>query len=170
MSDLAQAIVNLGKAAQHRTSARRELRDATELVAAAIRKQLRAGDIIDGIAIDGSPEEGADYSVNRVCDARGRVQQVLCRGTTDSRSMAVLEPIETDTPPDLELPAGWITMSDPRDDATADDPGFHKASDNERQAFAKEVPAVIAAFEQQLREEAEAFGVAARALTKLAVR
>jgi hypothetical protein len=44
MGDLAQAIVSLASAAEKRRGARADLIDATDTIAAAIRKQLRSGD------------------------------------------------------------------------------------------------------------------------------
>jgi len=181
MSDLAQALVDLGKAATERRLARRQLEQATATVAAAIRKQLRAGDCIsiekrtvpaDLVVADSELDHinasfsedgqtatlgGAVYGVGRVFDAKGKLQQVLYREAIGP-DWAILDEIE-------------VHGDDPR---ALTDPEklqeYHRASAAERLLFAREAPDVIAEFARYAAGEASSFARAAGAVTKLAVR
>jgi hypothetical protein len=150
MIDLAQAIVDLGKAAQLRTGARRELVKSTSTVAAAIRRHLRTeedqawvDDALNPHAVANG--DGPIYVVRRFRTVAGELQSALCRDD------AILE----------EIDLGNID---------GDDVGVHKATARERRCFAKEAPTVVAEFEVELRRDAEEFSEAARAVTKLVVR
>ncbi len=160
MGDLAQAIVDLGKAAQLRTGARRRLVESTSIVAAAIRKQLRTEEDMVSVQHDLSsgvvqPSEEASahnitYSVVRFEADGARPQQALCR------DLAVLEDIDGVNGREL------VPVID-RDE-------FHRATAQEREHFVVEAPVVIAAFERLLRDEAGAFTKAAGSVAKLVVR
>jgi hypothetical protein len=181
--DLATAIVNLGKAAQQRKTARREFLASTAIVAAAITKQLRRGDYIDiperkvsahelfgdiharfsGDDMEVATLPGATYAVTRVFDGKGRVQQVLCRegypGDEAGLDWAILEDFDAvgDDPHAMTSPDNEIES-------------YHRATADECLLFAREAQHVIDAFANELRGDANDFAAAAQQLTKLAVR
>jgi hypothetical protein len=179
--DLATAIVTLGKAAQQRKTARRELVTSAAVVATAIRRQLRRGDTIDidrrevpalqlgdnllnaSLSREVAKLPGAVYYVDRVFDAKGRLQQVLCREgwghDTSGLDWAILDDIDGNG-------------DDPRSMTSPDENthSYHRASADECLIFAREAQHVIDAFANELRGDANDFAAAAQQLTKLAVR
>lgn len=162
MGDLAESLVELGRAAKTRSHARRELKEATEVVAAAIRKQLRSRDVVEVVDPD-RVDEMVGYCVVRVWDGEGNLQQVL------ARELAILEPIEESVSTSAEMMREGVTPF-----GTPDDPDgetvFHVASARERSHFAQEAALVVKLFEKQLRQDAEDYTGAAQQLVKLAVR
>lgn len=159
MADLAEAIVELGKAAQARKGARRDLMAATAVVAGAIRRQLRRGDSTEV----GEAPSTAVYGVDRVYDGHGALCQVLIRESgkyPDGTAWAVLEDIDVDgdDPRRLTSPDGIDVRV------------FHRATADECLLFAREAEALVAAFTAELREDTDTLAAAASRLAKLAVR
>lgn len=155
MSDLAQAIVDLGKAAEDRRHARHDLQEATDVVADAIAKQLRTGDSITiGDGTMGFPT--AVYDVRSVSWRVGgdshSVVAALCRNG------AVLG-----TPPSGA--GAFRSAYDPSTFAA-----LRLASGDERAAFALEAPRVVDGFTQALGKQAEKFASGAALVVQRAVR
>jgi hypothetical protein len=179
MADLAQAIVDLAGIATERRAARRQLEEATSIVAAAIRKHLRRGDMVevdklfssltkDGrtawkpvrMSLDERSFQTVEYHVQRFLTDDGP-RSVLCRGG------AVLEPIAVAGQQlrSIDGPASEITA-----DVDEDEEFFHRADGQELMHFAHEAASVVAAFAEELQEEASGFAEAADKVAKLAVR
>jgi hypothetical protein len=155
MSDLAQAIIDLGKAAEVRNHARRDLIESTATVAGAIAKQLRRGDHVSFRAGEG-PGPLVTYRVERFRDnsyvtfAGGEMKTitVLCRG------VALLQSIQ-----------GKLFSPDHEEGGD-----FHLATPAERIRFADEAPMVVDAFAELVRREAAVFAETAKKAAKLTVR
>jgi hypothetical protein len=148
MGDLARAIVDLAKAAETRRAARRQLIDATDVVAQAIRKELRTADFV--IVPRPHDEE------QQVMYMAARVRYVSADGAKESevllRDGAVLE----------QLPSSSRVEDDHLE--------VHPATAEERWAFVQEAPAVISAFHEELFREARQFEVAAHSATRVVPR
>lgn len=180
MTDLAAAIVDLGKSAQSRKSARRHLEEAAATVAAAIRKHLRRGDEVEveylALTWNGDhaaepvwgplPADNAEgailvtYSVQRFRGADGTPQTALCREDT------VLEHF-TLRLREYESPDGTP------DDLVTDREGvkeWHAADEDDLEHFAREAGSVAKAFEEKLADEARSWDESAQLITKLVVR
>lgn len=161
MGDLAQAIVSLGRAAERRRGARVDLIEATDTIATAIREELRSGDAVE---VEGHQDfltslitatkvtYRASRVTRRLTTGSGKQQDALIRETDTRRSVFGLDGVG-----DYEVaqPVGAIA---------------HTASEEERQAFVHEVPAVVAAFNRLLEEQASRYESAAKKATKLTPR
>ncbi len=161
MGDLAQAIVSLGRAAERRRGARADLIEATDTIASALREELRSGDSVE---VEGHQDfltslistAKVTYHASRVTRrlpiGSGKPQDALIREAETKRAVFGLEGVG-----DYEMgqPTGAIA---------------HTANEEERQAFVHEVPAVVAAFNRLLEEQASRYEAAAKKATKLTPR
>jgi hypothetical protein len=188
--DLATAIVSLASAAERRRGGRAALIEATDTVAKAIRKQLRSGDEVVVPRLETTPrpnDKAVDYTaerVGRLVWSDGDVQrhpEVLANQDVLLRGLAILG---------LEKATGrYVTDNqvaelrdairladearanrEPFDEVYVEDYECHPATAEEREAFVKEAPTVIAALRELLDEQAEVFEETARKATKLTPR
>lgn len=160
--DLAEALVDLSRAAQQRRTARRDLTEAGITVARAIRKHVRTYD-------------DCDLSENLYYEVAGLVEEdapegtrptpVLCRiqsvqgsdGKAREHFAHALEPIPG---------AKTRRYVDPRGDQQL----YHLATPEQYLDFAEEAGRVIANYAQDLRDDAQTWTEAAGAIAKLTPR
>ena len=160
MPSLAEALVSLERAATERRTARRELREATAVVAKAIAAPLRVG---DSVTVNGSEyrvvrlgwlgRQGPGWSAVPCPDP----EPVLCRN-----KFALWDPrMSWWDGHDMQYPFGH-----PYDD---DDPcmEYPLAGRDTILAFAAEAEDVIKAFTNLMQGEVETFNKAATALAHL---
>ena len=161
MGDLAQAIVSLGRIAERRRGARTDLIEATDTIAAAIREELRTGDMVE---IERHAQEflsgliyapgKATYRATRVnVNAAPRPIDVLAR-VVDGKAALFGE--------GLGRAAGAIGPDEGVD--------VHVATEEERQAFVQEASAVVSAFRRLLEQQASDYEAAAKKAAKLTPR
>jgi len=158
---LAQAIVSLGRSAERRRGARANLIEATDTIANAIREELRSGDSVEveghqdfltSLLSTAKVTYRASRATRRLAVGAGKPQDALIRESDTKRAVFGLDGVGEY---DLGQPVGAIA---------------HTASEDERQAFVHEVPAVVAAFNRLLEEQASRYESAAKKATKLTPR
>jgi hypothetical protein len=189
--DLATAIVGLARSAEQRRGARADLIEATDTVAAAIRKQLRNGDEVVVARLEATLPPPKDKSVDYTAASAGRLRwstsdvarhpeiseahDVLLRG----RAVLGLEKASgryiTDDQLDELREAVRVAdeaarTKEPYDEVYIDDYLCHPGTPEEREAFVREAPDVIEAFRELLEEQAKAFDETVRRATKLIPR
>ncbi|TMC08714.1 MAG: hypothetical protein E6J41_12660 [Chloroflexi bacterium] len=154
--DLAQAIVALGRAAERRRNAATDLIKSTDVVARAIRAQLRGGDAIEVAGEDGQPP--AAYRAARVGRAGGFLEEALGGEPSGEdvllRGSAILG---------LQQARGRYRDLDGEGE-------LHPATAEERDQFVREAHGVVREFGRLLDEQAGRYGEAAERATKLTPR
>jgi hypothetical protein len=154
--DLAQAIVALGRAGERRRSAASELIKSTDVVAAAIRAQLRTGDAAEVAREDGEP--AVKYRAARVTRVRGFMEEALGGEPSGDdvllRGSAILG---------LEQARGRFRDLDGEGE-------LHPATAEERDRFVQEAHDVVHEFGHLLDELAGRYGAAAERAAKLTPR
>jgi hypothetical protein len=154
--DLAQAIVALGRAAERRRSAASDLIKSTDVVARAIRAQLRTGDATEVARGDGQPPVG--YRAARVTRAGGFLEEALSGEPQGEdvllRGSAILG---------LQQARGRYRDLDGEGE-------LHPATVEERDQFVLEAHDVVREFGRLLDEQAGRYGEAAQRAAKLTPR
>jgi hypothetical protein len=175
MGDLAQAIVSLGRIAERRRGARTDLIEATDTIAAAIREELRTGDMVE---VERHAQEllsglifapgKATYRATRVTiNAAAKPIDVLAR-IVDGKAALFGEGLGRTSGVRLDLlaqqrvPLGAIETDEGVD--------VHVATEEERQAFVQEASAVVSAFRRLLEQQASDYEAAAKKAAKLTPR
>lgn len=164
MSDLAQAIVSLGRISERRRGARSDLVEATDTIAKAIREQLRTGDeveverqpqgVLEGI-VYGPPT--VTYRATRVTWANATTMKpidALSRAFDGKVSLFGIDEREQSS-------SGFLTD---------EHVGAHIANEDERQAFVYEASSVVGAFRRLLEQQAGKYEAAAKKAAKLTPR
>jgi hypothetical protein len=174
--DLAHAIVSLAGAAERRRGARADLVDATDTIAAAVRKQLRNGDEVVVARLEATPrpnDKSVDYtaaSVGRLVWADGDSQRhpavlanqdVLLRerailGLVKATGRYVTEDQVAELREAIRMADEARTNREPYDEVYVEDYECHPATAEEREAFVREAPAVIEAFRDLLEQQTTA--------------
>ena len=168
MGDLAVAILALARAAEMRRGARVELVEATDIVAKAIRDQLRSGDRVrvEGRLIDaatgrahtaGGTAAGSAY-VPVVIYAADRVR---ARSGGGSEYDVLLRDDAILGLGDRAARVGYTARSLDQ---------VRLATAEERQAFAAEAELVVRAFNEILKRQAEEYGETVRRAVRLVPR
>lgn len=163
--DLAEAIVDLSAAAQQRRTARRDITESAITVAKAIRRHVRSDD-------DADVSPGVFYAVNLL------VEDGAPAGTKGVPILCRLDDARAEGSDDVDVALELIPGSKARRyyPARANDTGalgdiyYRVATAEDYVTFAKEAPAVIAAFARSVRADADEWTSTARDLTKLSVR
>lgn len=188
--DLAHAIVSLASAAERRRGARADLVDATDTIAAAIRKQLRNGDtVVIGGDNDGQKRDavvtyrsaavgslGFEDPDNERHPFVGPETDVLLRekailGPLPQGSRQLIDEIMIHLLREAQQGFDLAHVNGKRwPEIYVDSFLLHPATAAEREAFAREAPAVIEAFREMLERQAEAFNATATKTTKLTPR
>ncbi len=157
MGDLAQAIVNLARAAEKRKGARADLIEATDTIAKAIRKELRSG---DEVSLEIHEEV-------RGAKTTGTVRYQAARVQPKGRSVAQWQDA-------LLRDYAILGLSDAQGEyisnPTVLGSTFHPATAAERESFVLEAESVVTAFRVLLENEARDYGTSASKATKLTPR
>lgn len=161
MSDLAQAIVSLGRISERRRGARGDLIEATNTIAEAIREQLRTGDTVEVERHQELSLTGIVYGPGSVTYRATRVTRSDLPGTKPEDALVrendgqafVLGSVAAAV--SYRTDQGHIAL---------------RATEEDRQAFVHEAPAVVAAFRKLLNDQADKYEAAAKKAAKLTPR
>jgi hypothetical protein len=156
--DLAQAIVSLGRAGERRRGTRAQLIEATDMIAKAIRKELRRGDQVTLKAGEVISAARSTVTLASVRYSAGRVTSGPNRFDVLFRGEEILG-----LPEDSDGGARLILH---------DESGQERrpATAETRELFVAELPSVIRAFRELLDSQADRFSEAARKAAKLTPR
>lgn len=164
MSDLAQAIVSLGRISERRRGARSDLIEATDTIAKAIREQLRTGDEVE---VERQPQgvlEGIVYGPPSVTYRATRVTWA------NATSMKPIDALSRESGGDVSLFAIDEGQQSSLGYLTDHHVAAHVANENERQAFVHEASSVVSAFRRLLEDQANKYEAAAKKAAKLTPR